>query len=237
MKNVVMLFVFLLLGQSKGALAQTKTGKAKVIENSNSAKLKKEQKAKRWKSQIELDRQKIRELLGVDMLGDVSKKFEELLKRFHGDDMDSFFQDDNLGQFLDDWDPFEGLTQGSSHWIDTPKERILILKYKAPKDSPIDIKIEKGIIQIKGSSEEVSDVGGVKTKSITTFNQSYNIPSDVDAAKVKFENKDEEILVKFPKLSAGQLKTPNQKLKIKEEKQKEEEQIRPLTPQDGDITL
>ena len=183
--------------------------------------LKKEKKLNAWKDQMELDRQKIRELLGVDMLGDVSKRFEELIKKFHGSDMNSFFQDDNFSQFLDDWDPYEGLAQGSSHWMETPKERILIMKYKSQKDSPIDIKIEKGKIQIKGTSEEVSEMGGVKSKSVSTFHQTYSIPSDVDAEKAIFENKNGEILIKFPKINPGKGSDKN----------------RPVTRQQGDITI
>lgn len=204
-------------------------------------KIKKQEEIKSWKSQIDKNRQVIRELLGVDMLGDVSKRFEQLMEKFGDEDMEKFFKDDHFDRFMDNWNPFEGLSDGSSHWMETPKERILIFKHKVPKNAPLDIKIHKGRINIKGKSETSHEIAGVKSKSISSFEQSYSIPDDVDASKASFENKEGEVLIKLPKKIAG--KTDFKKLDLKkssktyQDEKKEDEDLKPLIPSEGDITI
>ncbi len=238
MKNKILPFLFIFTFGMEKVFSQDQN---KKITPGPSLKLKKEQKMNHLKDELAKNREKIRELLGVDMLGDVSKRFEELMEKFHGNDMGSFFDDDNFNQFLDDWDPFVGLSQGSSHWMETPKERILILKYKAPKDSPVDIKIEKGKIQIRGSTEEVSESGGIKSKSVSSFNQLYTIPSDVDGARATFENKNGEILIKFPKKNPGKMAVEGESPKAQNRPTAKEEEKdngpTPLVPKKGDINL
>lgn len=205
-------------------------------------KIKKQQEMKSWKNQIDKNRQAIRELLGVDMLGDVSKRFEQLMEKFGDQDMEKFFKDDHFDQFMDNWNPFEGLSDGHAHWMETPKERILIFKHKVPKNSPLDIKIQKGTIEIKGQSESTHEIAGVKSKSISSFEQSYSIPDDVDASKASFENKEGEVLIKLPKKVAGKtdfkkLDLKNQAQPYQNDKKEEDEGLKPLIPSEGDITI
>lgn len=204
-----------------------------VLENNlfsnENAKAHKQEEMQNWKKQIDRNRQQIRELLGVDMLGDVSKRFEQLMEKFGDEDMEKFFKDDHFDRFMHNLNPFQGLADGSSHWMETPKERILIFKHKVPKNAPLDIKIHKGRIEIKGQSETTHEVAGIKSKSISSFEQSYSIPHDVDESKASFENKEGEVLIKFPKKVAGKT--------VPKVPKKEEEDLKPLAPSEGDITI
>lgn len=234
------LIVFLLTGlflftfdQTKLWAQNPKTKKGSTL----SADEKKAQEA--WKKQWEEDTKKIRELLGEDTLQGLEERFGRLLDDFYKqhqgqrDRFDRFFDDDNFENFMGHLRPFDNMAEGDGHWMETPKERILIFKVKQDKDHPMDIKIKDGMVSITGKVVQENKIGGMVSKSISSFSQSYSIPEDVDQASASFDNKEGEILIKFKKLAAK--KSLKDRPSI--DSPAGNPALKPLRPKDGDVTI
>jgi HSP20 family molecular chaperone IbpA len=133
----------------------------------------------------------LRSLLDDSAFSDFDTKFEDMIKRFNLQNFDhSGFDTDE--KILGEYD-----------WQESESERTFVLKVKQIKDRPLDIKIEKGKIMLKGDVEAVSELKGhLKKKNITKihFERSISIPPDVDQSNPTFENKDGVLFIKFKKL-------------------------------------
>ena len=123
------------------------------------------------------------------------KQFEDLVDKFEKNNF-------NAGPDLDD-----GTVVGEYDWRETTTHQILVLKVKQVKNKPLDIKIEKGQIKLKGDVESVTPKNA-KVKSVTKvhFERSFSIPNDVDQTSPEFENKGGELLIKFKKLKPSKVK-------------------------------
>jgi HSP20 family molecular chaperone IbpA len=160
----------------------------------------------------EQEMEMIRKLIGADHFKQMDERLEMLMKKFmnsnDNDDIEKFFDRSHFDKFMQDWNPHQGLDEGETHWMETPTERILILKLKQTKDSPIDIKIQNNIINVSGKNIIKSGQG----TSISSFSKSESVPTDVDANSAEIENKNGDIQVRFKKLTAAK-KMPGPKKK------------------------
>ncbi len=131
----------------------------------------------------------IRSLLDDSNLGGLDKHFEDLLKNFDIDNIENFGTN-NLNPVVGEYD-----------WRDFDNEVIFVLKVKQIKDKPLDIKIEKGMIRIKGDVQVVSqnETKNIKKKAKVHFERSFIIPNGVDETSPEFETKSGELLIKFKK--------------------------------------
>ncbi len=154
----------------------------------------------------------------------MDKEFEEIMKR-RDEIFKSLFNDDVYKEFdqqmekmLEEFSKaglnfdrrmFKGGVAGEYDWEETETHKILKLKVTQVKDKPLDIKIEKGMIRIKGEVEEVLEVNDGeknskqnKKQSVSRihFENAFSLPSDVDQRNAEFENKAGELLIKFKKL-------------------------------------
>ncbi len=132
----------------------------------------------------------LRSLLDDSAFNDFDKRFEDMIKRFNLHDFDLSGFDTN-GKILGEYD-----------WQESNTERLFLLKVKQIKDKPLDIKIEKGKIFLKGELETTSEdnAKGKKTKiGHIHFERSILIPEDVDQANPVFENKEGVLIIKFKK--------------------------------------
>lgn len=150
---------------------------------------------------------------------DIDRQIEEIMKA-REEMIKSLLNDSAFSQFDDNFDDmvkrfeqsnFSGMpgmeagpVVGEYDWRETETQKILALKVKQVKDKPLDIKIEKGQIKLKGDVESVSENKTKKSKRISKvhFERSFSIPEDVDQTNPEFENKGGEFLIKFKKLSA-----------------------------------
>lgn len=171
-------------------------------------------------SQMRDSRRIIEQFLSDEMFTDMHQQFEDMMKQFdngNADPFEQFFDEKTIEKLFGGGrgsKAFGMLGTGQSRWIETPKERILILKIESTKDNPIDFKIEDAKITISGKVARTSNRGVTSHN----FKRSFIIPKDCDPAQAKFENKDGEILIKFPKIA------------IKDE-------LRPVKPEPGDTTI
>ncbi len=162
------------------------------------------------REQMRDSRRIINQFLNDDMFTDMHKQFEDMVKQFEDgrtDQFDQFFDDKAIERLfggLRGSKAFGMLGSGQSRWIETPREKILVLKLEASKDTPIDFKIENSSITISGNIEKQTSMGVSKR----SFKKSFNIPPDCDPTGAKFENKEGEILIKFPKLVAKDGRLP-----------------------------
>jgi HSP20 family molecular chaperone IbpA len=181
---------------------------------------------------------------------EIMKAREEMLKSLLND---SGFQnfDDAFGDMVKKFeqDSFTrpgmdtGAVIGEYDWRETDTQQIFVLKVKQIKDKPLDIKIEKGQIKLKGdveSQDETQTRSGKKSKHVTKvhFERTFSIPAGVDQTNPEFENKDGELLIKFKKLNAS--KTPMNKTKIKGKVPQRESlppDREPVSPDAGDATI
>lgn len=174
----------------------------------------------KMQEQMRESRRIIEQFLSDDMFTDMHQQFEDMMKQFdqgNADPFEQFFDDKAMERLFGGMrgsKAFGMLGTGQSRWIETPKERILILKIESTKDSPIDFKIEESTITISGKVSRTSNRGVTSHN----FKRTFSIPDDCDPTQAKFENKDGEILIKFPKIVA-------------------KESLRPVKPDAGDTTI
>lgn len=155
------------------------------------------------------------------------------------DSLTSPFDDPFFDQFFNEEDFIKGFHENfkdrlslqndfyQSSWEESEQDRILVLK-PTNKQVPLDINIKDGLIQITAKSD--------KNGQNLSFSSSESIPVDVDAKKLKIEQRGDDILVRLPKVVG---KTLN-KSKIKggeESEQENKEKLKPLKPSPGDVTI
>lgn len=139
------------------------------------------------------------------MFSDTMKEFKKLMDEVHSHSMDNFFNNDSMDKILKQMRPFDKMNAGQVQWLETPKERILILKLDIQKDTPVDIQIKQDRVVVKTEvtkkTEHKGPDGSVSTSSYTShFNQTFDIPEDVDSKKAKVDNEAGKITIKFPKV-------------------------------------
>lgn len=179
----------------------------------------------------EIDRQleeimKAREEMFKMLMDDSSfdnfdKRFDDMVKRFQ--------QSGGFGLEQMD-DPIVG----EYDWIKTDTHKILKLKVKQVKDRPLDIKIENGMIRLKGDVETTNGEGANSVKRRVSFQRAFTLPDDVDQNNPEFENKDGNMLIKFKLKKPGSNKAHSQKAIPKQEPQSDRI---PVTPDADDVTI
>lgn len=153
-----------------------------------------------------------RSLFNNNSSGDLEKQMEEMVKRF--DSWPDFGGGMDVASSFDD-----------SGWSATNTHRVLNIKVKQIKDRPLDIKINQGMITIKGDAEVLMG----DQKSMMKFERSYSIPKDVDETNPEFSNTDEEITIKFKlKNAKPSLKNPKEKAPVKTKENPKEKKANPL---------
>lgn len=107
------------------------------------------------------------------------------------------------GNGIDSWPDINAAVSNAAgaNWSETDSTRTLTVKVQQIKDKPLDIKIQNGMITLKGQTQ--ASMGNVK--SVSNFQKSYSIPSDVDQSSPEFENTSEQILIKFKKLNPSKI--------------------------------
>jgi HSP20 family molecular chaperone IbpA len=154
--------------------------------------------------------------------GDMEQKMMEMMKRFS--------QQGGLPGF--DIGELEGPVVGEYDWIVTDSQKILKIKVKQIKDKPLDIKIEKGMVKIKGDVESTQGSGKSKIVRKVIFERSFSLPDDVDQTSPEFENIDGEFLIKFKRLATAKFHkttTPAPTKKI-------DERV-PVSPNSDDLNI
>ncbi|MBP9682633.1 MAG: Hsp20/alpha crystallin family protein [Bacteriovorax sp.] len=191
-------------------------------------------------------------LLSQTKQTDLDAQIKEIMKA-REEMIRSLFNDSDFGSFDDRMDNhfsdlikkfqqngFGGMPQmemgdvvGEYDWKETENDVTLVLKVAQIKDKPLDIKIEKGQIKLKGDVESVTQDAAKKSKRISKvhFERIFSIPEGVDQGNPEFENKQGELLIKFKKLNV-----------VKGKKQqitplKKEEERRPLEKEAGDVSI
>lgn len=138
-------------------------------------------------------------------------------------DMDPLFED-SLSGFSEDF--IDGRSsQFEMSWTESSEGRSLLIRPKN-KDQKFEINVENGMIQLKGKSETKSEYG----TSVSSFSQSYSVPSDCDWKNVKIVEKQGNILLSFPFLQE-KIDIPKTKKPMKNEDRL------PLKPSHGDIEV
>jgi HSP20 family molecular chaperone IbpA len=161
----------------------------------------------------------LKSLMDDSFSGDIEKHMMEMMKRFSNPA--------NPGANFGFDDDSEGAVVGEYDWVVSGNQKILKLKVKQVKDHPLDIKIEKGMVKVKGDVESTSGNGKNKIVSKTHFEKSFSIPEDVDQTTPEFENKDGELLIKFKLLKTA---------KTKQKAQTPSDRV-PVSPSEGDISI
>lgn len=153
------------------------------------------------------------------------KRFDDMVKRFQ--------QSGGFGLEQMD-DPIVG----EYDWIKTNTHKILKLKVKQVKDKPLDIKIENGMIRLKGDVETMSGEGANSVKRKVSFQRAFTLPDDVDQNNPEFENKDGSMLIKFKLKKPGSNKGHSQKDSQKTLPKQDPQNDRiPITPGAEDVTI
>ncbi|MFT6069281.1 MAG: hypothetical protein ACJAT2_003470 [Bacteriovoracaceae bacterium] len=197
-----------------------------------------EEAIKRWREDMQKDRLLIQKYFKSDLFKQFDKEIEKVLKSTDPGLFQNFFDDKNIDRLLKGSDISSDLEEGDFRWIETPLEKILILKMDLKEDAPFEIKIENNHIILKGEvveeKEEKTEAGSNYYKKSRTVMRTFSVPSGVDASKVKFENKGGKILIKLPKTKVSDIYKRDKRLRPKKKKVPA---ITPLPKSDGDITI
>lgn len=156
----------------------------------------------------------LKSLMDDSFSGEFEKRMEDIMKRFGGIGPGNPF------------DQSDSLAIGSYNWEETPTEKILKIKVTQSKDQPLDIKIENGMISIKGIAETVNGTGINKIKSRINFQKSFSLPTDIDQTNPEFKNNEK----------LGELWITFKKIMSKKSPKRIDERI-PVKPTDQDISI
>lgn len=158
----------------------------------------------------------------MDDNGDMEQKMMEMMRRFS--------QQGGMPGF--DIGELEGPVVGEYDWIVNDTQKILKIKVKQIKDHPLDIKIEKGMVKIKGDVESTQGTGKNKVVKKVNFERSFSLPDDVDQTSPEFENKGGEFLIKFKRLATAKYKKTN----VPAAPKKSDERV-PVGPNSDDLNI
>lgn len=170
----------------------------------------------------------LRSLFNDDSFKDMENRMQEMMKRFAGEDFN--FNSDSF---------FGGAVVGQYDWVDDDKYKVLKIKVTQIKDRPLDIKIEKGQIKIKGdveTTERKNSKGINKVKQKVHFERIFSIPPGVDEKNPEFENKDGELLIKFKKTNISS-KSQKRLNTIEKEASENNEDRKPISPDEKDVSF
>lgn len=203
-----------------------------------------EEAVKRWRDQMKDDRKLIQKYFKSDLFKNFDKEVEKVLKSFDPSAFQQFFDDDNFNKMIDKARLGRGLKEGDFRWIETPKQKILILKMTMKENSPFDIKIENNHIIVKGSIvekiEQRTSQGSNFFERTRKINKTFPVPNDVDGNKAQFETKAGEVHIKLPKKKISDLYKRDKKLNppsIKKKKPRTKPGLRPIPKSDSDLTI
>lgn len=166
-------------------------------------------------------------LMDDSAFGDMEKHMLDMMKRFGG-------ANSNPGFGMED---LEGPVVGEYDWVDTDTHKILQIKVKQIKNKPLDIKIEKGMINIKGDVEAVEGSGKNKLVKKTHFERSFSIPAEVDQTSPEFENKDGLMLIKFKRLANAKMPRHAPSTKTLPKAPAPTDDRQPITPESSDLSI
>ena len=134
------------------------------------------------------------------------KQMEKMRKN-----MDKLFSDRfgdlNSNLYFDDW--FKGKFGGTVFDIDQDEDDDYVyytIKAEGIDKSNVKVDVQDGMVNISGKvdqmNENKSEDSLSKSRFSSSFSRSFPVPSNVDANSVKFEAKDDEIVIKFPKIKS-----------------------------------
>lgn len=205
------------------SMSQVVKGEGPLQESEKDSSQANRERQDRFRQRLAEQQRILNELLNDETfkqgIGTIRGLFDRLGKQLdsqnfsHGlfDDVENFFQGQGLDHFLAESQLFKKLKSGTGKWIETPSEKILVLKLDVQKDTPVDIKIENEKVSISavGSrNQNMTDMNG--HQRIRQFeyqiNQTYNVPEDCNGNAAKFENKNGEIKIRFPKKQSSSVK-------------------------------
>ncbi len=184
----------------------------------------------------------LKSLMDDSFSGEMEKRMEDMIRRFGGPGFGSGSSGFGFG-----FDQMNSISVGSYDWDETETHKILKIKVTQSKDKPLDIKIENGMISLKGIAESVSGTGKNKVTSHMNFQKSFSLPTDIDQNNPEFISKEKEgeMWIKFKKVankgtvkSGSKIKTSvPQNRENKREGLREEEERTPIKASEDDISI
>jgi HSP20 family molecular chaperone IbpA len=141
-----------------------------------------EGREKIMKMRLEMHRRMMEKLInGVgrdgDLFGDMEQMMNDMMK-------DSFQGFDSYAHRPQNF---------QSQWQESATGRTLVITPNKPEQQ-LDINVKNNLITIKGQTEIKTANGS----QISSFTNSFNVPGDVEAGKMKMDLKEGKILVFFP---------------------------------------
>lgn len=105
-------------------------------------------------------------------------------------------------QMLSQFSQFDDLDSSSLGGIKQKKDAKFTyfeieLEDQIPKE--LKVNVQDGQVQITGKIESKNEDGNSNSYYSSTFERSFPVPSDVEADKLKMEQVDKKIILKFPK--------------------------------------
>ena len=125
------------------------------------------------------------------------REFEDLFSRYNRSAGLRFVPGENDDErAVADWRPVADISE-------TAKEYLIKAELPAVKKEDIEVKVQDGIITIKGErrfEKSTDDEKQHRTESFYgSFSRSFNLPVDVEESGIKAESKDGVLQVRLPK--------------------------------------
>ncbi len=194
------------------------------------------------KKRMRISEKMLEDMLKGGLFKDFEKKFEKMMDDFDDEHLDSFFDDEDFNTILRGFNPHRGLEEGDYRWMDTPKERILILKLGDIKDNELKIDIKDGAVTVSGTItkkvENRTQHGTSTSVSTSSFKKQFLVPRDADSTRPEIENKEGEVLIRFPKKKFSQnIKNKSGNKSKKSKKSREKKNRVPVPPSRDDKVI
>lgn len=165
--------------------------------------------------------QELRDMLNGNAFEKYEKMFESIIQDMEELDHSQFEQYNKLfDRSIMKQLQILGGQRRSYQWKEGPTDRTLVFAGRLDETAEPVIEIKDNFFEIKGTFINETNINGNKNISKTMLSLKVSLPSDIDSAKVKYENKENSFLVIFPKKSADKKPDSNKPIRspIKENK-------------------
>ncbi len=144
--------------------------------------------------------QQLRDMLNGNSFEQYEKLFEDMIKDIEELDRTQFEDYNKLfdRSFMKQLQILGGKRQ-TYQWKETKTDRMIVFEGRLDESADPVIEIKNDFFEIKGTFIQDYTLNGRRNLSKTMLNLKVSLPKDVDSSKVRYENKENNFLVIFPK--------------------------------------
>lgn len=144
--------------------------------------------------------QQLRDMLNGNSFEQYEQLFEKIIKDMEDLDRSQFEEYNKLfDRSITQQFNLLGTQRQSYQWKETASDRRIVIAGRLDEAADPVIEIKNDFFEIKGTFIKETNFNGNKNISKTLLSLKVSLPKDIDSAQVRYENKENNFLVIFPK--------------------------------------